>query len=228
MMRRLSHKPKPAATLNPELPAFLQKIMERCMATDPAARYPSADAILADLSGSTSSTNVRFELIRRRWLLVAVAAAVVVALAVGGVVWLSKRRPAPTAAEPARPVLIADFENRTGDPVFDGTLETAFGIALEDAAFITTFRRDAARRVAAQLQPGATTLPESLARLVAVREGIGVVTAGVVEKKGTGYAVSVRSVDTHTGQTIVSGDAEADGKKAVLGAVANLASKVRS
>ncbi len=228
MMRRLSHRPRPAAELNPEIPAFLQKIMERCMATEPASRYPSVDAILADLGAETFSTNVRFELMRRRWLLVTAAAVVVAALAVGGVIWLSRRRPAPRAAEPARPVLIADFENKTGDPVFDGTLETAFGIALEDAAFITSFRRDAARRVAAQLQPGATALPESLARLVAVREGIGVVTAGVVEKKGAGYAVSVRAVDTHTGQVIVSGDAEADGKKAVLGAVANLASKVRS
>ena len=228
MMRRLSHKPKPAAELNPEIPAFLQKIMERCMATDPAARYPSAEAILEDLAAGTFSTNVRFELSRRRRLLSTAAAAAALALAVGGLVWVSKRRPAPKVAEPARPVLIADFENRTGDPIFDGTLETAFGIALEDAAFITSFRRDAARRVAEQLQPGATALPEALARLVAVREGIGVVTAGAVEKRGAGYAVSVRAVEAATGSTIVSADAEADGKNAVLGAVAKLASKVRS
>jgi len=228
MMRRLSHKPKPAATLNPELPVFLQKIMERCMATDPAARYPSADAILADLSGGTSSTNVRFELTRRRWLLVTAASVVVAALAVGGGVWLSKRRSAPKAAEPARPVLIADFENRTGDPVFDGTLETAFAIALEDAAFITSFNRGSAKKIAAQLQPGATALPEPLARLVASREGIGVVTAGSVEPKGDGYRVTVRAEDSVTGRPIVSAEADAAGKNAVLGAVANLASKVRS
>jgi len=228
MMRRLSHKPKSATELNPQMPAFLQKIMERCMATDPAARYPSVDAVLADLAAGTFSTNVRFELIRRRRLLVTAAAAVVAALAVGGVVWLAKRQSAPKAKEPARPVLIADFENRTGDPVFDGTLETAFGIALEDAAFITSFNRGSAKKIAAQLQPGATALPEPLARLVASREGIGVVTAGSVETKGEGYRVTVRAVDSVTGKPIVSAEADAAGKNAVLGAVAKLASKVRS
>ena len=82
-MRRLSHKPKPAAELNPEIPAFLQKIMERCMAIDPAARYPSVDEILADLAAGTFSTNVRFELLRRRWVLLAAAAVVLAGLAVG-------------------------------------------------------------------------------------------------------------------------------------------------
>ncbi len=227
MMRRLSHKPKVAAELNPEIPAFLQKIMERCMATDPAARYASVDAIRADLAAGTFSTNVRFELMRRRWLLVTGAAVVVVALAAGGVVWLSKRRPAQKAAGPARSVLIADFENKTGDPVFDGTLETAFNIALEDASFITSFRRDAARKVAAQLQPGVAGLPEPVARLVAAREGVGVVTSGSVAAEGSGYKVAVRAVDAMTGNLIVSGEVSADGKNAVLGAVAKLASKVR-
>jgi tetratricopeptide (TPR) repeat protein len=227
MVRRLTQKPKAAAELNPDIPAFLQKIMERCMATDPAARYPNAEAVLADLAAGTFSTNVRFELLRRRWVLMVGAAAVLAALAVGGVVWLSRRRPAPKTVEAARPVLVADFTNKTGDPVFDGTLETAFGIALEDAAFITSYRRDAARKVAAQLQPGTTGLPEPVARLVAAREGVGVVTAGSVAAEGSGYKIAVRAVDATTGKVLVSAEASASDKNAVLGAVAKLASKVR-
>ena len=121
--------------------------------------------------------------------------------AIGGVVWLARRQPAPhRRPRPARPVLIADFENKTGDPVFDGTLETAFNIALEDASFITSYRRDAARKVAAQLQPGATGLPEPVARLVAAREGVSVVTSGSVAAEGSGYKVTVRAVDAMTGK----------------------------
>ena len=227
MMRRLSTPPRPLGDLNPAIPAYLRKIVERCLAVEASARYQSVEEILADLDASTFTTNVRFELMRRRWMVLTAGALFVAALAVGGVVWLAKRKPAPQAAGPARPVLIADFENKTGDPVFDGTLETAFGIALEDAAFITSFRRDAARKVAVKLQPGTTGLPEPVARLVAVREGVGVVTAGAVEKKGAGFMVSVRAVDTQTGKTIVSAEADAEGKNAVLGAVAKLASKVR-
>jgi tetratricopeptide (TPR) repeat protein len=229
MMKRLSQRPKPAVELNPDIPVFLQKIVERCLAKDPAARYSSADAVLADLASGTFSRAPRFVVRDARAVATraGIAVVVVVVLALG--FWMVRRaRPAaPPQAGPPRSVLIADFENRTGDPVFDGTLENAFGIALEDAAFITVYRRDAARRVAAQLQPGATGLTEALARLVAAREGVSIVTSGSVQSKGSGYAISVGAVDAQTAKRIVTADAEADGKNAVLGAVARLASTVR-
>ena len=229
MMRRLTTAPKPITDLNPAIPPYLRKILERCLAVDPAARYQTAHEVLADLDTASFRTNVRFEIQRRRWMLIAAAACLALAVGVAGVSWLMKRRPgAPAAAGPARSVLIADFENKTGDPVFDGTLETAFNIALEDAAFITSYSRGTARKIAAQLQPGATALPEPLARLVAAREGVGVVTAGVVEPAGSGYKVTVRAEDAVTGKPIVEAEATADGKNAVLGAIARLASKVRS
>ena len=227
MMRRLSTPPRPLGELNPAIPAYLRKIVERCLAVEASARYQTVEEILADLDASSFTTNVRFELTRRRWMLLTAGAALVAAVAVAGAVWLAKRKPAPRVAGPARSVLIADFDNRTGDPVFDGTLETAFNIALEDASFITSFRRDAARKVAAQLQPDATGLPENVARLVAAREGVGVVTSGSVAPEGSGYKVTVRAVDAMTGKPIVSAEASADGKNSVLGAVAKLASKVR-
>jgi tetratricopeptide (TPR) repeat protein len=228
MMRRLSTPPRPVTELNAAVPAYLRKILERCLAVDPAARYQTLGEILADLDTTTFRTTVRYEMHRRRWMLAAAGVCLVLAVGVAGVSWLVKRKSAaPAAVGPARSVLIADFANKTGDPVFDGTLETAFTIALEDAAFITTYRRDAARKVAAQLQPGAAGLSEELARLVAVREGVSVVTSGSVAPKGSGYEVSVKAVDAQTGKTIVSAEADADGKNAVLGAVAKLASKVR-
>ncbi len=228
MMRRLTVAPRPVTELNAAVPQYVRKIVDRCLAVDPAARYQAVTDILADLDATKTRTSVRFEIGRRRWVLAAAGVLAAVALAVGGVALLSKRKAvAPAAAGPARSVLIADFENKTGDPVFDGTLENAFGIALEDAAFISSYRRDAARKVAAQLQPGATGLPEALARLVAVREGVSVVTSGSVEAKGSGYAVAVKAVDAQTGRPVVAGEADADGKKGVLEAVAKLASKVR-
>jgi len=228
MMRRLTTQPKPVTDLNAAIPAYLRKIVDRCLAVDPAARYQTAHEVLTDLNAGRVRTSVRFEVQRRRRILIAAAAFLAAALAVAGVSWLVKRRPAaPAAAGPTRSVLIADFENKTGDPVFDGTLETAFNIAIEDASFISSFRRDAARKVAAQLQPGTTGLPEAIARVVAAREGIGVVTSGSVAPEGSGYKVAVRAIDARSGAPIVSAEASADGKNAVLGAVAKLASKVR-
>ncbi|MEO8055678.1 MAG: protein kinase [Acidobacteriota bacterium] len=228
MMRRLSHKPKPAAELNPDVPAFLQKIIERCLALDPAARYPSVDAVLADLATGTFSTNVRFELLQKRWVLMAAAAVVVAGIAVGGVVWLARRRPEQVAAPKAQSILIADFDNRTGEPVFSGTLESAFGIAVEGASFVTTFSRASARKVAVQLQPGSEGLPDAVARLVAVREGVQVVASGSVASAGSGYDVEVRAVDAVTGRVIETVKVRAAGKEAVLGAIAKAAAAIRT
>jgi hypothetical protein len=85
-----------------------------------------------------------------------------------------------------RTVLVADFENRTGEEVFDGTLEPAIGITLEGAPFITTFKRSAALATANRLQLQGAGLPEARARLIAQREGIHVVLAGETEKSSGG------------------------------------------
>ena len=81
-------------------------------------------------------------------------------------------------------VLIADFDNQTGDELFDGTLEQALQIGIESASFITGYRRDAARKLAASMQAGTVTLDEDTARLVSVREGVKLVMAGSIKQDG--------------------------------------------
>ena len=215
MMRRLSTPPRPVTELNPGVPPYLRKILERCLEVDPRSRFQSVGEILADLDAAVFQTTVRYELHRRRRLFSVLGLALAVGLAVVGVSWLAKRGPpASKAPAQARSILIADFENKTGDPVFDGTLENALG-------------RGTARKEAAALRPGTAGIPEAAARLVAAREGVGTVIAGAVEGGGNGYRVSVTAEDARTGKSIVSVETTADGKKDVLGAVAKLASKVR-
>lgn len=228
MMRRLSHKPKPAVALNPEIPAFLQKIMERCMATDPAARYQAVAEVLADLESGTFHSSVRYATRKwRRLLPLGWIAALAVLAALGS--WLYQRgRLHPSVTLKPQSVLIADFENKTGESVFEGTLESAFGIALEGASFITSYSRASARKVAAQLQPGTVGLTDAVARLVAVREGVQVVAAGSVERQGDSYAVEVRALDAVTGKQIEKVRIGASGKEAILPTVAKAAAAVRA
>jgi len=116
---------------------------------------------------------------RRRWMLLTAGAALVAALAVGGVVWLAKRKPAQqVGAGQVRPD--RRLREQDGRPCLrrharDGLQHRARGRLVHHS-----FRRDAARKVAASLQPDATGLPENVARLVAAREGVGVVTSGSV------------------------------------------------
>ncbi len=73
MAQRLQRAPQPAGELNPDLPAYLRKILERCMTVDPAARYQTVEEILKDLDAGGFRTTLRFEVARRPWLRPALA-----------------------------------------------------------------------------------------------------------------------------------------------------------
>jgi eukaryotic-like serine/threonine-protein kinase len=224
VVRRLQRPPRPLGELRPEIPARLRRIVAGCLAIDPAARYQGCPEILRDLDTEPGKPEPA-RLLRRRGLWVGLG----VALAGAGLAgwWLVGRRTPPPPPR-SQTVLIADFENRTGDPVFDGTLEPAFTLALEGASFVSAYSRAAALRVGTQLQPGATRLDEPLARLVAVREGIGVVTSGAIDRSGDGYRVALRALDAVTGRSIVEETVDARGKDRILPVTTRLAARVRS
>jgi tetratricopeptide (TPR) repeat protein len=228
MVQRTQKAPRPPGDINPEIPPYLREVIQRCLALDPALRYGSTAEILTDLRDATFRPTMRYRIQRRRWF--APAGAGVALILVGAAAWwmLGRRTAAPPAGpHKAESVLIADFQNKTGDPVFDGTLEPAFGLSLEGASFITAYNRGSARKLAEQLQPGSAGLGEPLARLVAVREGVQVVTSGSIEKNGSDYVVAVRAVDAVTGKPIAQAQEKASGKEAVLTAVARAAAEVR-
>jgi serine/threonine protein kinase/Flp pilus assembly protein TadD len=230
MLQRTQRPPRPASELNPDLPPFLARILERCLQIDPSLRYQTVAEILADLDAESFRSSIRYEALRRPWIRPAAAAAAGAILLAAGIWWLLRRAPARARAGApvaTTSVLISDFENRTGDPVFDGTLEHSFGLSLEGASFISSYSRASARKVAAQLQPGTTAMPQPLAQLVAVREGVSVVAGGSIEKKGDSYEISVRAVESSTGKPIVSESETASDKDRVLKAVADLAARVR-
>ena len=124
-------------------------------------------------------------------------------------------------------VLIADFDNQTGDELFDGTLEQALQIGIESAPFITGYRRDAAKRVASAMQAGGDVLDEETARLVSVREGIKLVMAGGIKEDNGSYTLYVRAVDPKGGEVLASVDVDAKDKLEVLTAIGTLAGDLR-
>lgn len=124
-------------------------------------------------------------------------------------------------------VLIADFDNLTGDPVFDGSLRQALQIGLEGAPFITTFPRASAIRTAKTLQPESTGLSRELARLVSVREGIDILLDGQIEPDGSGYDLVMRASDGVTGDELAQVSVSAKSKIEVLTAVSSLTAEIR-
>jgi tetratricopeptide (TPR) repeat protein len=124
-------------------------------------------------------------------------------------------------------VLIADFDNQTGDPLFEGSLEQALQIGLEGASFIAGYERGVARKIAEQIQ-STDGLDAEVAQLVAVREGIKLVLAGLIEPDGTGYDLSVLALAPRTGEVVAEADVTAPSKLEVLTAMAELAADLRA
>jgi len=237
LLRRTKERAVPMTEHNRDIPGVLSNIISKCLERDPALRYQSAQAILDDLHAwqgksdkvriSASSTGLFLNRLREvSWTRVGLASvALILALVL---VWYVSKGKAPTQAEHAPvSVLVADFQNGTSDPVFDGTLEPSFNLALEGASFINAFSRGDAHKAAAELKPGSTSMDEVLARLVAQREGIGIVVSGSIAPGSKGYTLSAKAVDAVSGKTLFSDDTSVQNKDEVLHSVGVLAAEVR-
>ena len=124
-------------------------------------------------------------------------------------------------------ILIADFGNNTGNPLFDGLLEQALVIGVEGAPHITSYERNRALGLATRLQRGVETLDAEAARLVAVREGIDLVLAGAINPDGNGFEMELAALDPETGEPAFDVSSEARDSGAVLTAVGLLSEQIR-
>ena len=124
-------------------------------------------------------------------------------------------------------VLIADFDNRTGNPLFTGLLEQALNIGVEGAPHITSYQRNSALGLAERLQPGVEKLDAAAARLVAVREGINLVLAGSIDPDGSGFELALQAIDPVTGEEAFDVSSDAKSPDAVLAAIGLLSKEVR-
>jgi tetratricopeptide (TPR) repeat protein len=161
-----------------------------------------------------------------KYLLAGVGAVVLIAAAALG--WRLRSTPPPGVALKPVMLLVADFANTTGESVFNETIEPALTLSLEGAPFIVTFDRGEAHRIAARTQPGITVLDESVARLVAVREGIPVVVSGYVASTQHGYKLGLKAIDSATSEQKISTQIEAADKSEVLKKIGALASRLRT
>jgi eukaryotic-like serine/threonine-protein kinase len=242
LLARTQQQPTPPAATDPTVPKYLSDIAMKCLATDPERRYQSAGDLLHDLDAWHASQGGKSQRLRRvrsaprfrmvapargwNWIAVSVAAAV--ALAIGLFVFHDRMRVSPIHNGKPMTLLVADFKNATGEPVFNGTLEPALTVALEGASFINAYNRAEARRLGRQLQPQTEKMDERLARLVAVRQGINVVLSGSVSKDSSGYQLSLRAVDAFTAREITHQSVSGLKEEGILPAAAKFAARVRN
>jgi serine/threonine protein kinase/Tfp pilus assembly protein PilF len=125
-------------------------------------------------------------------------------------------------------ILVADFVNSTGDPVFDKTLKQALAVQLAQSPYLDIYSEERVRQALPFMEkPPDAPITRDVARQICERQGIKAMLLGTISSLGSHYAISLEAVNAHTGDSIASEQVEADGKEQILKALGQAASKLR-
>ncbi len=238
----MNRTPLPPLRLNPDLPPKLEDVINRALEKDRELRYQHAADMKSELLGlkrdtetgrvgvasSASVTVAEAPVAGRRKLrkfVLPIAILIVAALIVGGLYYRSRSAKLLTDKDA---VVLADFANRTGDPVFDDTLKQALSIALSQSPFLNVLSED---KVGATLQMMArranTPLTPDVARELCQRSGSKAFIGGSIASLGTEYVLGLKAVNCQSGDTLAQQQVTATTKEKVLDALGAAAAKLR-
>src|SRR6202041_461568 len=159
------------------------------------------------------------------WL-VTVSCLLGVAILAGGVYWRSHRALKLTDQDT---VVLADFNNTTGDPVFDDTLKQAISVELGQSPFLNILS-DARTRATLKLmaKPSGTKVTSDVARDLCQRAGAEAYVAGTIGGLGSQYVIGLDAVNCKTGDLLVQEQVTAENKEHVLRALGETATRLRT
>lgn len=125
-------------------------------------------------------------------------------------------------------LLVADFENKTQDQVFDGTLREALMIELQQSPFFSLVSEQRIQHTLRLMgRPSDAPLVPGLAQEVCERVGGAAVLSGSIAKLGGNYIVMIRATRCAEGGTLAAEQTEAKSKEQVLSAITQLARHLR-
>jgi predicted Ser/Thr protein kinase len=222
-------RPPQAVRLRVEESPELESVISKCLETERELRYQHAADLRTDLErlrrgqGATVAAQAALGRRRVRWLSIG-AAAVVVTAAVGGVIY--SRRPAPLTDKDT--IVLGEFANRTGDPVFDGTLREGLAAQLQQSPFLSLVSDDRIRQTLAMMQQSPETrLTPEIAQAVCVRTTSAAVLDGSIARLGSQYILALRAKNCSTGDVVADEQAQVARKEDVLGSLSQMATQVR-
>jgi tetratricopeptide (TPR) repeat protein/predicted Ser/Thr protein kinase len=254
----LNRVPPPAVRLNLDLPPELDRIIDKALEKDKKLRYQSAVEMRTDLQrlkrdmesrrtdvlsspettsspaaplvepATTGAQTASVAAARTRsykWVAVASAAAVVTALAVGGWLYFSRKA---HALGPTDAIIVGDFTNKTGEPIFDDTVRRGIIIQLYQSPFLNLI---SGQRIAESLQlmgrPTDSRLTSELAQETCRKIGGRVCVSGSVERQKAGYTLTLRVLDCITPRPLAEERLDAVEKEGILRAVSQMSTRLR-
>jgi serine/threonine protein kinase/tetratricopeptide (TPR) repeat protein len=225
-------RPMAAVRLRVDRFPELERIVSKCLETDRDRRYQNASAIRGDLeqlrreieSGRTAGSDAdqRRRRPRTRWVVIS---AVTAALAVAG--YVTRRQPPPLTDKDT--IVLAEFTNTTGDPVFDETLRQGLAVQLQQSPFLSLVSDDRIRSTLPLMsQPADARLTPDIAQGVCARTGSAAILEGSIAALGSQYVLGLRATNCTTGDILANEQAQAARKEDVLSTLSQMATRFRT
>jgi eukaryotic-like serine/threonine-protein kinase len=204
----------------PTLPIpSLEQIILKLLQKDPKDRYQNAAALEADLRHPAPIQK------RSRARMIAPAAVVAAVVIAAAFLLLNRHTEVLTDRDV---IVMADFVNETGDPVFDGTLKQALAFQLEQSQRLNILPEDDVRDTLLLMRRAPDEkVTDALAREICEREGLKAVLGGSIVPLGANYVLTLNALNCQTGASIAREQREARSKEQVLETLGEAASNLR-
>jgi tetratricopeptide (TPR) repeat protein len=262
----LSRTPVSPVRLNPDLPAELERIINRGLEKDRNLRYQHASEIRAELQRLKRDTESSRSAIQpadddenypplavtpterksgskvqfardpkashakptgkssKAWRFAAASLLVIAAVAVGIFLYSHKSQ----ALTEKDTILLADFVNTTGDPVFDGTLKQALAVQLDQSPYLNVLPESRIQE-ALHLMGGSPDerITNDVAKEICLRQGTKAMLAGSIAPLGSHYVIDLNAINVQTGDSLARAQVESESKENVLKSLDKAASSLR-
>ena len=236
----LHQPPLPIHQLNPGFSVGLEPIVTKALEKDRSRRYQSATDMRADLqrlklhtesgrspaaSSGTTAAPAPAVRVATLWKIAVPVLLITLLIACGLYYRYHQQRSLLTDKDT---IVLADFSNSTGDPVFDDTLRTALTIALRQSPFLNVLSENKVATTLKEMsRPAGTKLTPDVARELCQRARSKAYIAGSIASLGSQYVVGLKAVNCQSGDPLAEEQVTASAKEKVLDVVGEAASKLR-